>query len=391
MIGDMERRLGVNLEVAVVRQRISRALSRALQRVVADAWPMLQGTIAATAAWVIAKYVFDHHEPFFAPVAAVVALNATVGERGINAVRLLQGVVVGIVVGEVVLAALGSGYGSLALATFVAVLIARALGGPRIVVAQAAIGAILMVTVADPEAGVERLLDALIGGGVALVFSQLLFSPEPVALLRRSETAALADMADGLEQTAGAVERDDDELGEQALGGLRKLRDRLAELARMRRASTRVARRSMVWRSRSGPVVRENENAGYLDLLGVSCLMLARTAIATSIPERSRLVPILRELSLALEELARAPGNRAIRQGAADRALAVAKTLAGDHAHAGSYFAAAALSARMVSLDIMMFAGVDPDEAENAVQEGTGQFEVPTPPRAPRTPFSPDP
>jgi hypothetical protein len=300
-------------------------------------------------------------------------------------------VVVGIIVGELVLAALGSGYGSLGLATFVAVAIARALGGARIVVAQAAVGAILTVAVGDPEAGGERLLDALIGGGVALVFSQLLFSPEPVALLRRAETAALADMADGLELTARAIERDDDELGEQALSRLRDLRDRLAELGRMRRASTRVARRSLVWRSRTGPVVRENENAGYLDLLGVSCLMLTRTAIGTSVPERRRLVPSVRELSGALADLAKEPGNRAIRQGAADRALAVTSTLAGDDAHTGSYFAAAVMAARMVSVDIMMFTGVDPDEAEHAVREGTGQFEVPTPPPTPRTPFSPDP
>jgi hypothetical protein len=374
-----------------MRRRISSTLARALQRVVADAWPMLQGAIAATAAWVIAKYVFDHHEPFFAPVAAIVALNATVGERGINAVRLLQGVVVGIVVGELALAALGIGFGSLGLATFVAIAIARALGGARIVVAQAAVGAILTVAVGDPDAGAERLLDALIGGGVALVFSQLLFSPEPVALLRRAETAALADMADGLELTARAVERDDDELGEQALSSLRNLRDRLADLGRVRRASTRVARRSLVWRSRTGPVVRENENAGYLDLLGGSCLMLARMAIATSLSERRRLVPRVRELSGALADLANEPGNRATRQNAADRALAVASKLAGDDAHTGSYFAAAVLAARMVSLDIMTFAGVDPDEAEHAVQEGTGQLEVPAPPPTTRTPFSPGP
>jgi hypothetical protein len=39
---------------------------------------------------------------------------------------------------------------------------------------------------------------------VALLFSQVLFSPEPVALLRRSEEAALKDMARGLDDGAGA-------------------------------------------------------------------------------------------------------------------------------------------------------------------------------------------
>jgi hypothetical protein len=44
-----------------------------------SAWPLLQGTLAATLAWVIAKHLFNHHEPFFAPIAAVVALNAAPG------------------------------------------------------------------------------------------------------------------------------------------------------------------------------------------------------------------------------------------------------------------------------------------------------------------------
>ena len=205
-----------------LRHRVAVALSRRLRSVAADAWPILQGTIAATAAWVIAKYVFDHHEPFFAPVAAIIGLNATVGERGLNAVRLLQGVFVGIVIGELALAALGEGYGTLALGTFVAVLIARALGGARVLLAQAAVGAILVITVGDAEAGLERLLDALVGVGVALVFTQLLFSPEPVALLRRAESAALADMADGLALTADALERDDEEMAERALSSLRE-------------------------------------------------------------------------------------------------------------------------------------------------------------------------
>ena len=89
---------------------------------------------------------------------------------------------------------------------------------------------------ADGQAGPNRLVDALIGAGVALVFTQVLFSPEPVALLRRG-AAALADMADGLELTARALERGDSELDERAMSSLWDLRDRLADLRRTRRAS----------------------------------------------------------------------------------------------------------------------------------------------------------
>src|SRR5215218_4330240 len=92
-------------------RRVARAGAGGLRRVAGNAWPLLQGTAAATAAWVIARQLGDHPDPFFAPVAAVVALNASRGERGSNAVRLLVGVVVGIVAGELAVGALGAGTG----------------------------------------------------------------------------------------------------------------------------------------------------------------------------------------------------------------------------------------------------------------------------------------
>jgi uncharacterized membrane protein YgaE (UPF0421/DUF939 family) len=375
------------MRAAELRSRIRSGRSRAVGRVAEDAWPLLQRTAAATLAWVIARYVFDHHQPFFAPVAAVIALNTTLGERGLNTLRLLQGVIIGIVVGEIAIAVLDGGYGSLALATFVAMAIARALGGARIVVAQAAVGAILTVAIADAEAGIDRLADAFIGAGVALVFSQLLFSPEPVALVRRAEKAALADLAHGLELTARALEGDDEALSQRAKSSLRNVRDRLAELSRMRQASGRVARRSAVWRSRRAPVVRENENAGHLDLLGVSCLTLTRSAMRTSPSERRRLAPSVRELAAALADMADEPGDHATRQRAAERALDVARELADGDAPSESPFAATVSAVRMVAADVMVFAGVDSEQADDAVRQGTGEFQVPVPPSTPRTPL----
>jgi len=372
------------------RPRAERLLdSVAFRRWAPDAWLLLQGTAAATLAWVIARYVLDHPEPFFAPVAAVIALNTVLGERGRNAVRLLQGVIVGIAVGEITLFALGTGSGSLALATFVAMAVAGAVGGTRLVIAQAAVGAILTVAVGDPDAGVDRLVDALVGAGVALVFSQILFSPEPVALVRRAEAAALADLSKGLQLGADAFERGDDELAERAVSTLRDVRDRLAELGRTRRAGTRAARRSAVWRSQLPLVVRESENAGHLDLLDGSCLMLIRTAMAAAPDERRRLAPSVRALAGALADLAGRPGARATRQEAADRALDVARPLA-TVTSADPAYAAAVFAARTVAADVMLFAGVDPEHVEEALLEGTGELHVPPPPHAPRVPFRRD-
>lgn len=364
-----------------------RRAGRALRRLLPDTWPVLQSTIAATAAWVIAKRVLGDHEPFFAPIAAVIALNASLGERGRNALRLLLGVVVGIVVGEIAIATLGGSYASLALAVFAAMAVARALGGVRIVIAQAAAGAILTVAVANGEAGTQRLVDALIGVGVALLFTQVLFSPEPLKMLRHAEAAALADMADGLRLAARALDCDDDEVAEQATSHLRMLRDRLSELGRTRAASGRVARRSAVWRSQIAPVVRETEDAGRLDLLGGSCLTLTRTAMAADAATRRRLAPRVRELADALADLAAAPGDRANRQQAADRTLDVARRLAAGDPPSAAEGVAALVALRTVATDLMNFAGVDAEQADAAVRQGTGQFRVPTPSPAPRAPF----
>ena len=349
---------GVGRTGGMLRRRIMGACSSALRRVAANAWPLLQSTAAATAAWWLARWLDNHPDPFFAPMSAVVALNASRGERGANALRLLAGVVVGIVAGELAISALGGGYGTLALATCTAMAAAYALGGARVTIAQAATSAILTVAVADGQAGPDRLVDALIGAGVALVFTQVLFTPEPVALLRRAEAAALAEMADGLQLTARALERDDDELDRRAMGSLWDLRDRLADLRRTRRASNRVVRHSLLWRARMAPVVHESESASQLDLLGGSCLLLTRTALTMSPPDRRRLAPSVHELAGAVGDLATAPGDPATRQRAADHALALGRSVAASPPRSRATLTANA-AIRMVATDLGTFAGAD--------------------------------
>jgi hypothetical protein len=343
----------------------------------------LQGTAAAAIAWLIADYLAHDHDPFFAPIAAFIALNAPLGERGQNAVRLVLGVILGIAAGELAVLSLGAQeLLPLAAATLVASSAAAALGGSRVMIAQAAAGAILTVTLAE-EAGLSRLSDALIGAGVALVFSQLLFSPEPVRFVRRAEKGALQDMASGLDLAARAFEQGDDERAEEAVDRLRDMRDQLAELGRVRHLGARVARRSAVWRRQRRPVVRETENAGHLDLLAGSCLMLARSAMVASPAGRRWLAPVVRALADALAELERDLGKRDVRQHAADRALDVARRLADTAPPSDTALDAAIAMTRSAAADLMTFAGVPADEAVAAVQAGTGEFDIPTPPPSP--------
>ncbi len=352
----------------------------------AVAWPLVQVAAAATTAWLLALWYGDHDDPFFAPIAAIVALSQPLGERGPAALRLVMGVVVGIISAELIIGAFGGGLGRLAIATFIAMAVATALKAPRMVISQAGVSATLTVAVADGQIAADRLLDALTGAGVALVFSQLLFSPEPVRLLRAAEQVVLERMSEGLRTTATALRVDDEILAQQAIDRLRDMRDDLSELSRTRKASHRVARHSVIWWSRAAPLVRERENAGHLDLLAGSCVVLVRTATQASAHARTVLAPSVEALADAVTDLADDPGSREVRQTAVDRTMEVVRGL-GAGAHHDDDFAMALTSLRLVATDLMAFAGVDADEARAAVDAGTGRFEVVAPPAIPRHPF----
>jgi hypothetical protein len=379
--------------VGGARASLEGAWPGVVERIRAYAWPLLQQAVAAAVAWLIAVHIGHHGHPFFAPIAAVVSLNAPLGERGGNTLRLLEGVVIGILVGELAVGTVGSTTGAMFLGTWASTLIARALGGTAVSVAQAAAATILTIAIAGGHAGTNRLIDALIGGGVALLFSQIIFPPQPVRLLRRAEAGALTGVADGLDLTARAIEEDDPALRERALDGTRRIQDAMTDLARTRRVGPRVASRSTAWRSQLDPVVQETENAGQLDLLGSSAVAVVRSAALADRQSIEFVIPAIRELASVLRELARDPGDRATRQQAADSALRVARRLQAEERARGpaanSALAALIAAVHAVAADTMIYAGVKPDEAKGAIESGDGDLDVRRPAPVRRSPVMP--
>src|SRR5699024_12406354 len=60
----------------------------------------------------------------------------------------------------------------------------------------------------------------------SLVFTQVLFTPNPLRLLRRAEADALTALSQGLHWAADAMHDNDDNAGRAALANLRRIRDR---------------------------------------------------------------------------------------------------------------------------------------------------------------------
>lgn len=178
--GPSDRALDRVLDRAWVRGRTS-VRARA-ERWHSKWWQIGQSALAAGIAWFIAADLLGHPKPFFAPVAAVVSLGTSYGQRLRRVIEVTVGVAIGVLVGDLVVAWIGSGWWQLVLVVSVAMTIAFLVDGAQVFVSQAAVQSILIATIV-PTTGEAflRFTDALIGGAVALAAATLV----PGAPLRR--------------------------------------------------------------------------------------------------------------------------------------------------------------------------------------------------------------
>jgi uncharacterized membrane protein YgaE (UPF0421/DUF939 family) len=168
----------------------------------------------------------------------VIALGLAVGERGRRAVELTLGVAFGVAIADLPIADLlvsAAGVGALQAGVFVALMTTVAvlfLGGRALGANEEAISAmIIMITFRSADAGfpIERFLEALIGGGTALLMNALL----PVNPERMVEEAAyplFVESSAVLEEVASALEDADAGRAQRAYVKAREIDARVAGL-----------------------------------------------------------------------------------------------------------------------------------------------------------------
>ena len=74
-----------------------------------------QCALAAAMAWLIARDVLGHDTPFFAPIAAMVSLGTSYGQRLRRVAEVTVGVAFGVFLGDLLVVWLGSGWWQIAL------------------------------------------------------------------------------------------------------------------------------------------------------------------------------------------------------------------------------------------------------------------------------------
>lgn len=178
----------------------------------------MQCGLAAAGAWAFSTEVLGHSRPFFASVAAVVALGLTGGGRISRTAELAAGVAVGVAVGDLWVGQFGQGIWQIGVVVFLSLLVAVAVNGGGLAVTQAAVQACFVVALPrTPLSGLHRWQDALVGGAVALLVAAVL-PADQWKNVRRLRTAYLGDLAAVLRDTAMAVRTRSSTAAAEALG-----------------------------------------------------------------------------------------------------------------------------------------------------------------------------
>ena len=111
--------------------RLRRGFLAGIERLRVNGWPVVQTAVAASVAYFLAVMLFGHESPFFAPIAAVVCLGVTLGQRARRAIELTFGVAVGLMVADLLVIVIGTGAARIGVVVLLAMAAAVFFGGGR--------------------------------------------------------------------------------------------------------------------------------------------------------------------------------------------------------------------------------------------------------------------
>jgi uncharacterized membrane protein YgaE (UPF0421/DUF939 family) len=353
-----------------------------LRRLRGSALLAAQAGLAAGIAWLVAHDVIGHARPFFAPIAAVIVLNVSVGQRLRRAIELVAGVAVGILVGDVLIYFIGTGPWQIGLSVAFAILAAVFLGGSATVIGQAASSAVLVATLAPPQGGVyySRFIDALTGGVVGVLVMALLLQVNPLTRIRRAALPTFTCLIDGLRACAAALQSGSLAEAEAALEALRRSEASVAAfrdaLADARETATLAPVR---WRARV-PLAQYVDAEPHLDHALRNARVLARRTVAAVRDGEEPPAELLAALLSSAEAVAALSRELAAgAEPARTRELVLASVaLAGEAYRQGLGFSSDVVVAqvRTIATDLLLATGLPGQAVTKLVRRAAGRVPV---------------
>ncbi|OBK51424.1 aromatic acid exporter family protein [Mycobacterium sp. 1081908.1] len=260
---------------------MKRAARAGLKRLHALWFNLLQTSVAAGLSWYIAHDLLSHPQPFFAPIAAAVSLSISNVLRAQRAIQMMIGVTLGIGVGTAVQGVLGPGALAIGVAAFLALSVAVFIGHGRIgqgmmFANQTAVSAILVLALYRSNVGGERVYDALIGGGVAIVVAVLLFPADPLQVLRSARIGVFGVLQGVLTRAADLAAGRREAPPDWPLSAVDRVHAQLGGLIEARTTARQVVRVAPRRWGQRDAVRAADHQAVHVALLAGSVLELAR-------------------------------------------------------------------------------------------------------------------
>src|SRR5215212_1604917 len=231
--------------------------------------------------------------PTFAPIAAVIVLGLAVGERLRRALELTLAVAFGVAMADLLLSVAGVGAVQAGVFVVLAMGLTVFLGGGELGVNEAAISAMIIMFTYTPSAAgfpIDRFLEALIGGGTALLINALM----PVNPERMVEDAAFPVFDEStavLEEVADALEDGDARRVQRSYVKARAIDARVSGLKEAVEAGRETARLAPPRRGSLGHMELYASAADQIDLTVRDVRALARAALSVVQPEAEDPVP----------------------------------------------------------------------------------------------------
>lgn len=361
-----------------VRRTAARKARRRLwlrwSRLVSMAPTIAQCSVAAAAAWWVARDVLGHEQPFFAPIAVLICIGVSSGQRLRRVAELVVGVGVGIGIGDLLILKIGSGTWQLGVVVALALVTVVLVGSGSVMLTQAGSSAVLVATLVPSggSGGWDRMADALLGGLLGIL-AICLMPPDVRGLAQRTALPVFEVLTTTLLMTAEAARRGDPARAAYALRTARSGDASVRGLHEALVTGREIVMISPLRRKAATEIGRYRDAAGHLDHAVRNSRVLARRTVAAlrdGEPIPSAIPDGLEEMAFAVRLLAeelegtRAPGRA--REAVLHAAATVGRVMAARPAFSTQVIAA---QVRSIGVDILRAAG-----------EGTGAVAEAMPP-----------
>lgn len=260
----------------------SASLRKRIRRLRFRSFMIAQCAITAGLAWWLAGSLLNHPNPFFAPIAAIITLGFSFGQRLSRGVEIGIGAALGVLVGDLFVVVFGSGTWQVVVVIAVAMSLATLVGARNLMITQAGVQAAIVVTLLPMASqGISRWLDAVVGVGLALIVTTVAPSA-PLVRPRLLVAAALTEVAETLEATMEAFVTGDEDAATLALQRATTAEHQLNELKTANDEGLAVVRYSPFRPKQRVPMQSIAELYNPLDRLTRNLRVLVRRVVVAT-------------------------------------------------------------------------------------------------------------